>query len=219
VARARIRRKDLKKPDEFITLTTRGLDWIRAHTHTVAWVGGVTVVALASVAIVTGTRAARRREANADLGRAMAVLRGNDAAGAAAELRQVIDRWGNTPLAPLARVLAANAALDAGKPDEAIELLGGAEASSAELPSYIDQQIQFVWGAALEAKGSWSEAAARYEAASTITGPYTAQAILGEARSLEQAGQADRAKELYRKAYEQFPDLPDRDVVASKIEA
>ena len=217
MARVRIRRKDLKKPDEFITLTTRGLDWLRAHTRTVAWVGGALAVGLAALAIVTGARAARRREANADLGRAMAVLRGHDPTAATGELQQVIDRWGNSSLAPLARILAASADLDAGKPDDAIKLLGEVQASSPDLPPYLQQQVQYAWGTALEMKASWSDAAARYEAASTLSGPYTAQAILGEARSLEQAGQADRAKELYRKAYEQFPDLPDRDLVASKI--
>jgi hypothetical protein len=50
-----------------------------------------------------------------------------------------------------------------------------------------------------------------------MSGPYTAEATLGEARTRELGGQADKARDLYRQVYEQFPDLPDRDLVGSKL--
>lgn len=213
----RIRRKDLKKPDQFVTTSGRFVTWVRANTGVAIAVGGGVVVLIAVAGIVTAFQSARRHDANGDLARAMATLRADNLDAAAGELDEVSRRWGGTSLADLAAVLAANTALRMGNVDTAItdvQSLG----SAGDLPPYLRQQLLLVWGYALTRKEQWGEAAAKFAEAESLTGPYSAQAVLGQARAMEAAGDAEAARELYKKLYEQFPDAPGRDQVESKIE-
>ena len=216
--KVRLRRKDIKQPDEFITLTGQALTWVRAHQQLVTWIGAALLAVLVAAGIATAYRGARVRDANADLARALNKLNGNDYTGAATELIDVSNRWEGTGVAPLAALLGASAAVRAGDADKAIAQLTQLQSNAATLPPYLQQQILFTWGAALESKQQWLEAAAKYKEAAALSGPYTGDAVLGEARTRELGGEGDRARELYRQAYDQFPDLPDRDLIASKIQ-
>ena len=215
--KARLRRKDIKRPDEFITLSTQAVAWTRQHQQLATWIGAAVVVVLVAIGIATAYRGARERDANADLGRAMVKLQANDYSGAATELIDVSSRWDGTGVAPVAALLGANAAIRAGDADQAIDVLTRLQGNAASLAPYMQQELLLAWAAALEAKQQWLDAAAKYKEAAALTGPYTGDAVLGEARTRELGGEADRARELYRQAYEQFPDLPQRDVVAAKL--
>jgi hypothetical protein len=215
--KARLRRKDIKQPDEFITLTGQALSWARQHQQWAIGGGGALVAILLAIAIATAYRGSRERDANADLARALAKLGSNDAA-AATELIAVSNRWDGTGVAPVAALLGANAAISAGDSDQAIGELTRLQGQSASLPPYLQQQILVAWGSALEGKKQWLDAAAKYKEAAALSGPYTGDAVLGEARTRELGGEGDRARELYRQAYDQFPDLPDRELIATKIQ-
>jgi hypothetical protein len=215
--RARIRRKDLKRPDQFVTLSSRFIDWVRANSGLAIAVGGAAVVILATVGLFTAFRSARRHDANGDLARAMATLRADNLAAAAGELSEVSRRWDGTSLAGLAGALAANTELRLGNLDKAIAEIEKL-ASSKDLPPYLRQQLLLAWGYALAQKQAWAEAAAKYEAAEALGGPYTGQAVLAQARAKESAGDGEAARVLYRKFYDQFPDEPGRDVVEGKID-
>ncbi len=216
VARKRITRKDLKKPDEFISWTNQALAWLRQNRRAALWGSGVTLALVAAVGGTLAYNAARAREANAELGRAMSTLAAGNFAEAARDLTQVADRWHGSPVSPIAQLLAANSDLRAGELEAAIAAFEKLEPRSGELPPYLRQQLLFAWGAALEGKGQWQQAAAKYAAAGELSGPYTGDAVLGEARAWQQAGEEGRARHLYRKAYDQFPQLPERDVISSK---
>lgn len=216
-AKARLRRKDIKRPDEFLTLTNRALQWAGEHQQWVIWGGAGLVAILVTVGIASAYRAARVRDANADLSRALTKLDSNDYAAAANELIDLSSRWQGTDVAPVAALLGANAAVRAGDADKAIAALSGLQEHAASLPSYLQQQLLVAWGAALEAKQQWLDAAAKYKDAAAVGGPYTGTAVLAEARSRERGGDSDRARELYRQAYDQFPDLPDRDLIGAKL--
>jgi outer membrane protein assembly factor BamD (BamD/ComL family) len=220
VARARrIRRKDLKQPDQFVAASQRVVEWLRNHAAVAAAVGGVAVVVLLAVVVTGAFRNARRRDANADLGRAMASLHADNLADAATELADVARRWDGTRVAELASVLAAHTELRLGKADSAIAEIEDALRNPSDLPSYFRQQLLVAWGDALLAKGDWTGATEKFEQAANMDGPYTAQAILSEARAQEQGGDSRRAQDLYRKFYEQFPEDPSRDLVESKMSA
>lgn len=215
--KARLRRKDIKRPDEFITHTGRALTWARQHQQWVIWGGAGLVALLVAVGILTAYRSARVRDANADLSRALTKLGSNDYSAASHELIDLSGRWEGTDVAPVAALLGANAALRAGDADTAIAELARLQAQAASLPPYLQQQLLFAWGAALEAKQQWLDAAAKYKDAAAVSGPYTGDAVLGEARTRERGGESERARELYRQAYDQFLDLPDRDLIAAKL--
>lgn len=215
--KARLSHKQAKQPDEFINLTGQALTWGRGHQRTVIWGGVAAAVLIAAIGIGTAYRSAQRRDANADLAQALTKVASSDFAAAATELTTVSERWSGTKVAPLASLMAANAALRAGEPDQALTALGSLQSASASLPAYLQQQILIAWGAALEAKQDWADAADKYRDAAAIAGPYTGEAVVSEARSREQAGDTDKARALYRQAYEQFPDLPGRELLATKI--
>lgn len=215
--KARLRRKDLKQPDEFITLTGQALAWGRQHQQLVIWGGAGVLALLVAVGIGTAYRGARERDANADLARALAKV-GSDDAGASSDLIALSGRWEGTGVAPLAALLGADAAIRSGDADRAITELTRLHDQAAKLPPYVQQQILLSWASALEAKQQWLDAAAKYKDAAGLSGPYTGDAIVGEARTRELGGETDRARELYRQAYDQFPDLPDRELIAAKIQ-
>ena len=215
--KARLSHKEAKQPDEFIHLTGQAFAWGRTHQQTVIWGGIAAAVLVAALGITTAYRSAQRRDANADLTRALNKVQGNDFAGASADFAALSERWSGTEVASIASLMAANTALRAGETDKAITTLGGVPSTS--LPPYLQQQVLLAWGAALEAKQQWPDAAEKYKAAAAISGPYTGSAIVGEARAREAAGDAEKARALYRQAYEQFPDLPGREVLATKIAA
>lgn len=213
----RLTRKELKGPDVVQTLAGQAVRWSRGHQQIVTAIGIGAAVVVAAIGIMGAYRSAERRDANNDLARAMAPLDTNQFAEAATALTEVSTRWKGSAVAPLAALLAANSALQAGQADQAIAALSGLDASS--LPVYLQQQRLLAWGAALETKQQWADAAAKYKDAAALSGPYTGDAIVGEARALEQAGDAARAKELYRQAYDQFPELPGRDLLATKFQS
>ncbi|MDX2168633.1 MAG: hypothetical protein SF182_16295 [Deltaproteobacteria bacterium] len=213
----RLTRKDMKGPDVVQTLTGQAVEWSRAHQQLAIAIGVTAVVVLAAIAILGAYRGAQRRDANADLARAMAQLDANKFGEAATALSDVATRWQGTAVAPLASLLAANSALQAGQADQAITVLTATDVAS--LPVYLQQQRLLVWGAALEKKQQWADAAAKYKDAAALSGPYTGDAVVGEARALEQSGDAARAKDLYRQAYDQFPELPGRDLLQTKFQS
>ena len=209
--------REAKQSDSFIAVSGQAVAWSRAHQQLVIGIGVAAAVLIAALGIGTAYRAAQRRDANADLTRAMAKLDGSDFAAASGEFTTVAERWPNSTIGSVASLMAADSALQAGEIDRAITALG--QVNTGQLPPYLQQQRLVVWGAALEAKQQWADAAAKYKEAAAISGPYTGAAVVGEARAEEQAGNVDKARELYRQAYEQFPDLPGREQLATKFPA
>ena len=72
MARQRFRRKDLKRPDEFVSRGNQFIDWARNNTRMLIQVGaGVLVVGLI-IAGVLSAHSARTRQANEDFATALA---------------------------------------------------------------------------------------------------------------------------------------------------
>ena len=215
----RIRRKDLKRPDEFVTLTTRAIRWCQANARVaVLAVIGIAVV-LVGLAITSAYRSARQRNANADLSRALLAMRADDLSRAAQEFTDAANRWSPSLPGQLASVLAANTVLRQGNAESAVAAIERVAATSGDLPVYLQQQVQFVWAVALESGSKWKEAADKYAAAAAMSGPYRGPAILGEARSRELAGDSQRARELYQAYVEEFSDMPDSEIVRAKAKS
>lgn len=218
MARAsRLRRKELKQPDEFITLTSRAVLWLRARAQTATWVAVGIVVLIGVAGILVSFRSARVREANQDLGQAMLALQGEDLGQAASQLSEVARRWNETKAGGLAGLLAAHAELRRGNYDSALVLIERLWEPAHDFPPYIRQQILLSWGAALEGKGELEAAAEKYGRSAGLSGPYSGPAILAQARVREKAGATEQARELYRKYLEDFPDFPDQELVQAKL--
>ncbi len=218
MARRRFRRKDLKRPDEFVSRGRQGIIWAQENVRLLAQVGfGAAVLVLVIIGLLS-IRTARVRQANEDLTQAVAALRAGHNSEAATQLMDVANRWQSTTPGRLARLFAADADL---KTDN----LDGATAALQELltasdwPPYLHQQVLLTLGFILERKTDLAGAAARYNEAATVDGPYTEMAILGEASCRERLGQKDEARKLYERYAREFPQAPDTEVVNGKVAA
>lgn len=197
-------RKDLRAPDEFVVATTSMFQWVQENSRTMLAVAGAIVVVLAGIGLYLNGQATQRREANAELSAALATLRDGQFQQAAAAFDDVAAQWQASEVGRIAALLAASGKLRGGDTAAALKTLGGID--STGLAPALRQQRDVLWAAALEANGEWKEAAARYAAASATTGPFTPDAIVGEARCWGRAGERERSAELYRKALADFPE-------------
>jgi TolA-binding protein len=217
MARRRFRRKDLKRPDEFVSRGRQVLDWGVAHARVLSWsVAGVVALAVLIMGFVA-IRAARVRQANEDLSHALADFRDGHYAQAGSQLAEVASRWQSTAAGRIAGLYAANADLNADNFETATVLLNGL-LSKDDWPSYLRQQALIDLGYALEHKGDNAGAAGHYAEAASVDGPYTAVALLGEARCREQAGEKDKAREIYERLEHEFPQGSEADLAGAELE-
>jgi outer membrane protein assembly factor BamD (BamD/ComL family) len=217
MARRRFRRRDLKRPDEFVSRGQELLLWARDNGRLLAQIGaGVAVVAVVAAGFVS-VRGARTRQANDDLTRALGQFRAGNYSQAATELADVASRWQSTNAGRIAKLYAANADLKANNFESAASLLQDVLASG-QWPPYLRQQALVTLALALERKGDTQEAAARYAEAAALEGPYAPQAVLGEARCREQSGDKEAARKLYERFVRDFPQAPDSEVISAKVD-
>jgi len=216
MARRRFRRKDLKRPDEFVSRGRQALAWAQANSRTVSWsLAGVAAVALLVIGVIS-VRAARVRQANDDLSHALGELHAGHYSQAATQLSDVATHWQSTAAGRIARLYAANADLKAEDVAAASVQLQQA-LDAGDWPPYLRQAALVSFGFALERKGDTQGASARYGEASALDGPYTALALLGEARCREQLGEKEKALALYERFKTEFPQAAEAEVVEVRI--
>jgi outer membrane protein assembly factor BamD (BamD/ComL family) len=218
MARTRYRRKDLKRPDEFVSKGTQLLDWMRTHATRVAAIAGALAAVVLVVLGVRGMRVAQLRQANDELGQALAVYRANRFGDAVTQFTELATRWSATPVGNVARIYIGLAATQNSNLDGAVAALQqGLELQG--LPSYLRQQVAQDLAAALERKGDIKAAAEQYAAAAAMAGPYRAGALLNAARLREQLGESAQARTLYERFVGEFPDAPEHDFASAKLAA
>ena len=217
MARRRFRRKDLKRPDEFVSRGRELLTWAARNSRVLAWSAAAVAVVAVGILGFTSLRTARVRQANEDLSHALGEFRAEHYSQAATQLADVASRWGSTEAGQIATLYAANANLNADNFDSASVLLQDVLAGH-HWPPYLEQQALVDLGFALERKGDAATAAARYTEAAALEGPYKPAALLGAARCRESAGDKAQARELYERFTREFPEAADKDLVAAKID-
>lgn len=215
MAKDRIDRKELRAPDEFIVATTSAFGWIQENARLVLGAVGVAVAVFLAIGVYLSGQASQRRAANNEFAAALATLRAGNYQDAAAALDGIAEQWRGTAVGSLATVLAASGQLRSGDTTAALKTLVAVDGSG--LPARVAQQRDMIWGSALEANGDWTAAAARYGQAAAVNGPYSADAMVAEARCWARAGERERANELYRKALVSFPDRLDASFIHAQI--
>jgi tetratricopeptide (TPR) repeat protein len=214
----RLRRKDLKRPDEFVTVTAQAIAWARANQRIVTLLGLGALAVVVGISVAVGVRSARQRDANADLAGAWARFRDTKGEGGAAQLAEVGRRWSGTGAGTVAKLLAASAELRGDNAESALlqvqELL-----TQADLASYLRQEALVAYGFALEQKKQSDQAIAKYAEAAQLSGPYTIEALLAEARLRVAAGQKEQARALYERVQKDFPEAANREQLDAKLAA
>jgi outer membrane protein assembly factor BamD (BamD/ComL family) len=215
MARERFSRKDLKQPDEFVARGRDALEWSRDHSRTVLQVGVGLLVVLVIVAGFLSLRAARTRQANEDLGRALNEYRAQRYPQAAAQFAEVAERWSSTPAGEIARIYAAQADLRSDNVGNAMSVLEEAR-KSTNLPTYLQQEILLTLAYAKERSGDLKGAAANFQEASAAEGPFKATALYEESRLRTQLGEADAARNLQDRLISEFGQSPEAEFVRSR---
>ena len=196
MSRTRIRRKDLRQPDEFIEITGRAWQWLLANRRGVAILAGV---ALAVVAVGVGAREfreARARSAAETFRKAATLLAEGENAAAVQVLAEVRPVGAYGALAELYR---GHAALQANDPAKAAGVFQNV-AERAELPEYLRQEALYNLAFAEGLQGKSAEALERYRAAAEIPGPFGVDALLNAGALSSAAGRVDAAREFYERA-------------------
>lgn len=213
---ARFRRKDLKRPDPFVSTTRRAFDWAEANRNQVQL--GVLAIVLVAVGIAAATSISnsRQRQANEEVVQGLTQLRNENFAEAGKTLGEVAERWGGSGVGAVAQLFAAQAALSANDGDKAGAVLTKVAALSFSDPA-LSQQAKLAAATAAEQRGDVAKAADGYAAARATGGPYGAVALLGEARCRERAGALAEARKLYQSFTTEYPQSGDQAYVASHL--
>jgi predicted negative regulator of RcsB-dependent stress response len=212
----KIRRKDLRQPDEFVTLSRQAIEWTEKNRTAV--IGGTVaaVLLLAAIAVYSAL-AASRTEAAAQADQAAHVLFADGKyAEAATAFQSVTSQYGGTSYGPLAQLELGHAQLRAGN---------AAEAATA-YQKFLDGSAPAEWlrqsalnglARATERTGDLTAARSHFAAAATAPGPYGDAALLGEAHAAAAAGDAARARDLYVQFLEKYPTSDLREVATLRL--
>lgn len=204
----RIRRKDLKQPDEFVHVGQQLLHWAQTHRQRVVQ-GAIAVVAvLLLVGLANVYRRANVQRANEMLAQGLSDFRTSQWDRAGDSLSKVASAWPSSSPGQLAALVAAQADIRTGRLERVATHLANPE-NFARLAPYLAQQATLAKALAEEKAGRFAEAATLAERAATLQGPYAASALYEAGRLYLRAGNSAKAKELYERLTREFPSAPE----------
>jgi predicted negative regulator of RcsB-dependent stress response len=193
----KMQRKDLKQPDEFISLTGQVVDWARKNAVAVQLAVVAAVLLLLIVAGVRWYLQSRDHAAAREFYGASELFKREQWDAAQQDFAKLAESYGSTPYGTLAKLYAGRAALNANRPADAVAPLNEFVASP---PSPEMEQIgRVALGRALEATGDAAGARTQLERALALDGPLKPEATMALAQLEEAAGNKEKAIELYQK--------------------
>ncbi|MFN8601371.1 MAG: tetratricopeptide repeat protein [Candidatus Binatia bacterium] len=200
----KLRHKDLKQPDEFISLSNRVIAWAQKNQTTVLAAVGV---AVAVVLVAAGVRwyAQSRAEASArQFYGANELFKREQWDQAQKDFASLASAYGGTPYGNLAKLYAGRAALNASKPGEALPFLTEFVASP---PSPAFEQIgRIALARALADTSNVTGAREQLDRAMLLDGPLKPEAMIRLARIEESDGSKEKSIELYKQYLTDEPD-------------
>ncbi|MBI3770050.1 MAG: tetratricopeptide repeat protein [Deltaproteobacteria bacterium] len=214
----RIRRKELRQPDEFVTLSRRVVAYFEENRTIFFMAVGGTIVLLAAILIFRAVRTSRETGAAQAYAQAHTLLDDKKYLEAATAFQQVADSYSSTSFAILAQLENANVLLMAGKAGEAA--LAYQKFLDAGPPTdYLRQAALVRLGHAQEQSDKPADAARAYASAAELPGPYAEEALAGQARTAETTGDAATAKDLYTRFLAKYPESDRRALAMSRLVA
>src|SRR5262245_42448966 len=201
----KLRRKDLRQPDEFETLIGSATVWAQDHMRLVVGVAAVLLVGVLAVVVIRQARSGRDEAAAAGLRAAQVSFQAGKFSEAAEAFGAVSRDYPSSPSGQLAGLYKGHAL--AHQPDPAAAATAYSEyLTSAAGPPYLRQEALDGLGRAREATGDTTGALEAYEQAASLEGPYQVDALLGSARRNEAANHPDRAREIYERLLKETTD-------------
>jgi predicted negative regulator of RcsB-dependent stress response len=212
----KISRKDLRQPDEFLTLSRRAADWVADNRATVLTVTGGLLVVLIAVVAYQAISASREASAGHAYAAAQALAGEGNYEEAANAFADVVASHGGTEHALLARLQQANALLQAKRVEEAVVAYQGF-LDAGPPTDYLRQLAETRLALVNEERGKHAEAVAEYASAAGTSSLFSDDALIGEARTAEAMGDSAKAKELYERFLEDYPASDRRPLVTARL--
>jgi len=214
--RLKIRRKDLRKPDEFETLTGQVVAWADEHRPVAYGVLALAVAVLAGSLAIGRWRASRNDAAAIAFRSAQARFAEGNFKDAAQDFAYVVERYPRTPFGRLAGLYRAHALAREG--DQAAAATAYGEYLAGAAPTdYLRQEALVGLGRAKEATGDTAGALDAYVQAGARPGPYRDDARLAAARLEQAAGNTERAQAIYAELLKDAADPAMKAFVAAKV--
>lgn len=223
-SRSRLTRKELKAPDEFLTLTGRVLNVAGQHLRTISLILGLVI---AGIIVVWGTLAYMRsleQGALATLSHIEAQLRATEdgqavPAALVDQLQQITEQWGAGEARGYAWLYLGHIHYRQGDNPAAIAAYQQAQASA--------RPARLLWplavlglGYALESSGEWQGAQEAYQQLiATQHAGFLAEAYLGQGRVAEHSNDLDGAIAAYSTVVENYPAYAETLGITDKVEA
>lgn len=214
----KLRRKDLHlgEPDEFVTLTSRIVEWSKQNQSTVMAIAAVLAGLLLGIAGWQWLQQSRAARSTTDFYAANELFRREQWPAAAKSFDELAASYPGTAYGRIARLYAGRAGLRAGKPADAISRLQ--EFLSSPVPDPALEQLAHVnLALALGSQGQGDAALAEANKAVEMTGPAHGEALIALARVHESAGAKDAAVETYLRYLKDEPDGAVRDLARARI--
>lgn len=215
MARKKPFKKQLKEPDQFITLSTKLINLLNKYRLQFAGAVLVLVVVVSGVALINYFAQKSEDKASVLLEKHMAQYRKTLQAdkdlkkafqAVNKDFIQLIDTYGNRQGGKLARVLFGNICYDAGEIDQAILNYNQALKGFKDNPSIINT-IYNGLGYAYEKKQDYADSVKYFEL--IIQGPnalFKQGAFLNLGRIYAVMGEADKSRQAYQKVISEYPE-------------
>jgi len=201
-----------------VTLSRRAIAYAEENRTAVFIATGALIVLLVALLAYRAARSSREAGAAEAYRQARTLLDDRKYTDAATAFRQAAETYPSTRHGVLAKLQNANSLLLAERPGEAA--LGYQKFLDSSPPTDDLRQVALTrLGYAQEQDGKAAEAQAAYASAADIEGPFAPEALLGAARTIEQAGNLATARELYEDFLNRYPTSDRRSLVTARLVA
>ncbi len=200
----RITRKDLRQPDQFITLSRR-IYRLAVEEYRAQCIAGAAVV----LVVVLGAwgwkvhSETQNRLAEESYSRAIALYQSQRYSDALQAFGQLARDYPSTTYGRLGRLYQANAYIALKEPAQAAPVLQ--ELLASEKDSLVRQLAFVTLADSQEAQGHWQQAAQNFGEAEKLQGPFKEDALLGKARCASDGGHLKEALASYRQYLSNYP--------------
>jgi tetratricopeptide (TPR) repeat protein len=213
--RPKIRRKDLKQPDEFMTAAFTVEDFVEHHLNKVI-TGVIAVLVLAAALFVIYQHVSSIKKATAEqLYEAFSALNSKDYQGAEQKFNTLIAQHRSSDAARLARFYLGIAYFNSGDLAHARQALESYTASDG--PESLHGLALMDLGVVYEQMGEYGKAAQTYGRVAALNGPESNNAHVAVARVLQLEGKRDAAISAYQDFLKANPYAPQRDTVVQAL--
>ncbi len=214
----RISRKDIRQPDQFVTLSRRIYRLIFDEYRTQS-----IIAASILLAVVLGVwgwsihSTTQNRLAAASYSRAVALYHTKRYSEALKAFSDLVQNYRSTTYGRFGQVYQANVYIALKQPALAASVLQDL-INREKTDSFVRQVALVTLADSQEAQGQWQQAAQNFGEAEKLQGPFKEEALLGKARTASNGGNLKEALASYRQYLSSRPDSERTTEVALRIQ-